>query len=64
MKLVSVKSNMMSINGNAVTTFEVLICVVVSNGLNFIKLEYNKWTLVKDFQNFDVKGINFYSMSH
>ncbi len=47
MKLVSVKSNMISINGNAATMLDVLACVVVSNGLNFIKLGYNKRTLLK-----------------
>ncbi len=57
MKLVSVKSNMISINGNAVTMLDVLVCVVVSNGLNFIKLGYRKRTVLKDLQNIKGKRI-------
>ncbi len=57
MKLVSVKSNMISINGNAATMLDVLVCVVVSNGLNFIKLGYRKRTVLKDLQNIKGKRI-------
>ncbi|WP_278046975.1 hypothetical protein [Candidatus Hodgkinia cicadicola] len=42
MKLVSVKSKMISINGNAATMLDILACVVVSSSLNFIKLGYNE----------------------
>ncbi|PIM95845.1 50S ribosomal subunit protein L3 [Candidatus Hodgkinia cicadicola] len=57
MKLVSVKSKMISINGNAATMLDILACVVVSSGLNFIKLGYNKRKLLKNFRDIDVKKI-------
>ncbi len=57
MKLISVKANMISINGNAATILDVLACVVVSSDLNFIKLGYNKRMLLKGFRYIDVKNI-------
>ncbi|PIM95759.1 50S ribosomal subunit protein L3 [Candidatus Hodgkinia cicadicola] len=59
MELICVKSKMTSINGKAVSLLDVLACVVIEEGQNYINLGYNVKVLLRDFRYIDIKRTTF-----